>query len=60
MPNINIDKVTGLTWEDLHLLELAAKLDGCETVEGFVLKSSILLAEEIVGDDIERVLCEDE
>lgn len=57
MTTINIENVS---WETLYLLELAAKLDGCETVEEFVLKSSILLAEEIVGDDIERVLSEDE
>lgn len=60
MTTITITEANGLDWDTLHLLELAAKLDGCETVEEFVLKSSILLADEIVGEDIETLLEEEE
>lgn len=60
MTTITITEANGLDWDTLHLLELAAKLDECKTVEEFVLKNAILLAEEIVGKDIETLLEEEE
>ena len=55
MSNIVITTAEGLSWDTLYLLEMASKLEGI-TVEEFIIKHSVIAAEELVGDDIQQQL----
>lgn len=53
---IEITKEEGLTFEALHLLELAANSEGCKSVEQYVLGAAMEAAEDVVSKDIEYQL----
>lgn len=55
MSNIVITTGEGLSWDTLHLLEMASRLEGL-TLEEFIVKHAVDAAEELVGDDIEQQL----
>lgn len=55
MSNIVITTSDGLSWDTLHLLEMASRLEGL-TVEEFIVKHAVDAAEELVGEDIETQL----
>lgn len=53
---IEITKEDGLTFEALHLLELATNSKGFKSVEDYVLSAAMEAAEEVVSEDIEYQL----